>query len=165
VWPGPSRDALPHSSVTLHPLILRRRTPGEITLAWVDRLGRLTPRKHGEGMAKRQPWAGPFKYENGSDGKCVKCDAKSKEGGRTIKEAEAEVAKIDADLWLSKNTHCLNWVPVRDRLPRVMEKVLAFDPHMPIIQSARHDGTAWNCEGLDFLRPTHWMPLPPPPAE
>ena len=139
-------------------------------------------------MAARKRWEGPFKFENGGDGKCVKCDAKwlyrinfggysvavcrehaiegltSKEGGRTTKEAEADIAEIDAERWRSMNTHVLAWVPVKDQLPPVMEKVLAFDPHFPIIQSARHDGAGWNCEGVDFLEPTHWMPLPKIPT-
>jgi hypothetical protein len=55
------------------------------------------------------------------------------------------------------------WIPVSERLPQRGEKVLAFDPMMPIIQSARLTNEDWECEGLDFLKPTHWMPLPEPP--
>jgi hypothetical protein len=55
------------------------------------------------------------------------------------------------------------WVSVGERLPDEGVKVLAFDPLFPVIQSARRDGHGWNCEGLDFLTPTHWMPLPPGP--
>ena len=140
-------------------------------------------------MAKPKRWEGPFKFDNGGDGTCVKCDAKwqyrivfggfpvavcrehaleglvSKDGGRTKARALEEIAEIDAERWRSMNTHVLSWVPVRDKLPPVMEKVMAFDPHWPIIQSARHDGEAWNCEGVDFLEPTHWMPLPKLPRD
>lgn len=55
------------------------------------------------------------------------------------------------------------WIPVSERLPERGQKVLAFDPLMPIVQSGRLTNEGWNCEGLDFLKPTHWMPLPEPP--
>jgi len=55
------------------------------------------------------------------------------------------------------------WISVGERLPDEGVKVLAFDPLFPVIQSARRDGHGWNCEGLDFLTPTHWQPLPPWP--
>jgi hypothetical protein len=139
-------------------------------------------------MARRKRWEGPFKFTNGSDGKCVKCDAKwqylisfggysvsvcrqhaiegltSREGKRTLSEAEHELSEIDAERLRLRNTHSMTWVPVRDRLPPVMQKVLAFDPNLPVIQSARHNGSFWDCEGLDFLSPSHWMPLPETPV-
>jgi hypothetical protein len=59
----------------------------------------------------------------------------------------------------------LSWISVAERLPAPGDKVLAFDPAMPIIQTGRADADGrWNCEGLGFLTPTHWMPLPEPPS-
>ena len=55
------------------------------------------------------------------------------------------------------------WIPVGEILPEDGRKVLAFDEHFPIVQTARRHGLEWDCEGLDFLKPTHWMPLPEPP--
>lgn len=133
-------------------------------------------------MNRRKSWKGPFAVR--TDQTCVKCDAAgqyrmhmmgwaiwccrdhaleglcSKEGGRTKAEALREIEEIDAERWRSMNTHIRAWVPVREKLPPVMEKVLAFDPLFPVIQSARHDGSAWDCEGLDCLEPTHWMAMP-----
>jgi len=55
------------------------------------------------------------------------------------------------------------WIPVSERLPDDGRKVLAFDEHFPVVQSARRNGSTWDCEGMDFLKPSHWMPIPAPP--
>lgn len=145
-------------------------------------------------MAKRKRWEGPFKLENGSDGKCVKCDAKwqyrlsffsycvaccrkhaiegltSREGGRTLKEAEAEVAEIDAERWRSTNTHKLTWVPIKDRLPtNPRQMVILSDGDWTTFGRLSGDGwyvleSAEACGHAALARFSHWMEMPPAPC-
>lgn len=145
-------------------------------------------------MSNRKPWEGPFKFENGGDGKCVKCDAKwqyrisfggyavavcrehaiegltSKEGRRTIAEAEREIDEIDDERWRSMNTHRLTWVPVEQRLPEKGIPVIGWLPGATQSFECRfneHDGV-WCDYGTgvylnEHEQPTHWMPFPPAP--
>ena len=83
--------------------------------------------------------------ETGEDGDC-QCDE--------IDRLRSEIARLREER---------RWISVGERLPDEGVKVLAFDPLFPVIQSARRYGHGWNCEGLDFLTPTYWMPLPPGP--
>lgn len=62
----------------------------------------------------------------------------------------------------------LGWVPVEERLPEVGSIVLlagpdTFDESVVVLTT----GQIWDHGfDLDFkaMSPTHWMPLPPPPA-
>ena len=76
--------------------------------------------------------------------------------------ADARIEELEDEL-AEAQSKILRWIPVGEILPEDGRKVLAFDEHLPIVQTARRHGSYWDCEGLDFLKPTHWMPLPEPP--
>lgn len=144
-------------------------------------------------MGGQKPWDGPFKFENGSDGKCVKCDDKwqyrisfcgysvavcrehaiegltSKEGRRTLAEAEREIDEIDAERWRSLNTHRLAWVPVGEKLPEGhMKRVILSDGDW--VTFGRLSGDGWHvdesaegCGPVGLNRFSHWMEMPRAP--
>lgn len=91
----------------------------------------------------------------------------SREGGKTVEEAEAEVAEVDAEQWRALNTHKLTWIPVGERLPERNEIVLAFDQGGVTVGSYSPMLEDWWTLQVDRMAPgavvTHWMPLPEPP--
>lgn len=59
------------------------------------------------------------------------------------------------------------WISVKDRLPEIGKKVLAYRPSMyyEFIQTIYHGSEMWE-NGYDIkgdMVITHWMPLPEPP--
>jgi hypothetical protein len=65
------------------------------------------------------------------------------------------------------------WIGVSDRLPESNERVLVFcpilEPH-EVIGATSYPGSTWSVwitddgQELGKTEPTHWMPLPEPPA-
>jgi hypothetical protein len=57
------------------------------------------------------------------------------------------------------------WIPVGERLPEEDRLVLVFDPEMGghgLATYTKSDG--WLGEDVALYEPSHWMPLPEPPA-
>jgi hypothetical protein len=58
------------------------------------------------------------------------------------------------------------WISVKDRLPDDDENVLAYNSESGDIDMAWYNGEEWILEDLyeiEYLHPTHWMPLPDAP--
>jgi hypothetical protein len=56
------------------------------------------------------------------------------------------------------------WVSVKERLPDIAERVLAVRNTTPFV-AERTDANTWvDVHTTLFRDPSHWMPLPPPPA-
>ncbi len=58
-----------------------------------------------------------------------------------------------------------SWIPVSERLPEEDRLVLVFDPEMGghgLATYTKSDG--WLGEDVALYEPSHWMPLPEPPA-
>jgi hypothetical protein len=82
-----------------------------------------------------------------------------------LKEAAAAIEMLRADR---------RWIPVSERLPTkldadgVPETVLGWYPdYPPAILMVWHTGKEWedsDGSGQTVKAPTHWMPLPEPPA-
>jgi hypothetical protein len=60
----------------------------------------------------------------------------------------------------------LEWIPVSERLPEIGRRVLGFWlSHRGAVQSVRGAIGGWlDDDGRPTAPPTHWMPLPEPPA-
>lgn len=61
------------------------------------------------------------------------------------------------------------WIPVKEQLPELMEFVLVHNTEGAILVARlfTEDWVALFSDGenkMGELTPTHWMPLPPPPA-
>lgn len=59
-----------------------------------------------------------------------------------------------------------NWIKCSEEMPEKFTSVLAFEEgHISIMQW--NGGKYWQEVGTndDFLIPTHWQPLPPPPED
>jgi hypothetical protein len=58
------------------------------------------------------------------------------------------------------------WIPVSDRPPEIGRRVLGFWlSHRGAVQSVRGAIGGWlDDEGCPTAPPSHWMPLPEPPA-
>ena len=65
--------------------------------------------------------------------------------------------------------HGRRWIPVSERLPEE-NRVLIFCPLLEpdeIVGATRYKSGLWLCDDGQMLgetEPTHWMPLPHPPA-
>ena len=63
------------------------------------------------------------------------------------------------------------WISVKDRLPSEFETVIVgrSDDHVcPCAREAMHRGNGKFMQSglnIDFVNPTHWMPLPEPPSD
>lgn len=59
-----------------------------------------------------------------------------------------------------------DWISVKDRLPEDREDVLLCGPNcLPCIGWYRRESDGFlSLDSEDDVYPTHWMPLPPPPA-
>jgi hypothetical protein len=62
------------------------------------------------------------------------------------------------------------WIPVSERLPEDDENVLVFDPkcygtHIAWCHKDSTGEIVWASQVYYGLEPTHWMPLPAPPAD
>ena len=60
----------------------------------------------------------------------------------------------------------MQWVRVKENLPKLKERVLLFDNGGFGVLTGRRGTAGWYLEGeLDHnSNITHWMPLPPPPT-
>ena len=66
-----------------------------------------------------------------------------------------------------------SWIPVAERLPEEMVSVLVWMPDLPHAEHGMDIGSYMNFEwGVSWMVsdgrsafPTHWMPLPAPPAD
>lgn len=63
------------------------------------------------------------------------------------------------------------WISVKERLPKDYEHVLAWEDETCFIAYPTIYNVRWtvafteDCNGFtDTIEPTHWMPLPTPPA-
>ena len=73
------------------------------------------------------------------------------------------------------------WIPVEERLPPLMTEVLGWHPadrvrawfrHSGTVQGGPRQGAYWEqwspqdreCDDCEVNEPTHWMPMPEPPA-
>jgi hypothetical protein len=59
----------------------------------------------------------------------------------------------------------LRWIPVGERKPQTCENVLAFCFGEIGVATRASDGWYWDQEGYQEIEPSHWRPLPEPPAE
>lgn len=79
--------------------------------------------------------------------------------------------RIIEDLEPTEYELARRWIPVDERLPEKEQEVLAYwpssglDPDVPWMTVARinEDGN-WADIEMELEAPTHWMPLPEPPA-
>ena len=58
------------------------------------------------------------------------------------------------------------WISVEERLPDVDENVLVYNSESGDMDMAYYNGNAWVLQDLyeiEYLHPTHWMPLPDAP--
>lgn len=63
----------------------------------------------------------------------------------------------------------MEWISVKDRLPEIGEKVLAYRPSMyyTVVQTIYYGVEGWE-NGYDLsgnMVITHWMPIPEPPKD
>jgi hypothetical protein len=63
---------------------------------------------------------------------------------------------------------CLRWIPVSERLPNDPDVVLAYRKGFPGVFQCCYEGGQWT-DGVAVIcggatKPTHWLPLPEPPA-
>jgi hypothetical protein len=61
------------------------------------------------------------------------------------------------------------WISVSERLPEELTTVLVYHPDAPFAPSgidlaSQMDGDSWMLSDGRLGQPTHWMPLPEPPA-
>jgi hypothetical protein len=54
------------------------------------------------------------------------------------------------------------WISVKDRLPEDDRNVLVYSEICGIV-IADYDTNGWCDQQYNFIRPSHWMPLPEPP--
>ena len=93
------------------------------------------------------------------DQKPINCDCTAEERRQyaEIEDLEGEVDRLRAER---------QWIPVSERLPEIDQNVLACHTGEVGISHRYVDGWYWDVdEWHKPFTPTHWMPLPPPPAE
>ena len=64
----------------------------------------------------------------------------------------------------------VEWIPVKERLPKYGERVLVFGGvtmYVAYYDKNRYGGESWHKlnSKSHYCNPTHWMPLPEPPRE
>jgi len=59
------------------------------------------------------------------------------------------------------------WIPVTERLPESGERVLVSNGKGFVCEAYLSERKRWMRHGciVDYITPTHWMPLPEPPKE
>ena len=87
---------------------------------------------------------------------------------RNVSEYDSGYAKLmydaaDAIEELSKP----RWIPVTERLPESGERVLVSNGKGFVCEAYLSERKRWMRHGciVDYITPTHWMPLPEPPKE
>lgn len=103
-----------------------------------------------------------FKIANGiltwTDGSCKPAEDEHLMMWEKIKELQAEVERLKSEQ---------RWIPVSKRLPKPYESVLAWvggGLEILFIET-RLDGSNPRWNKVFSSDPTHWMPLPEPPAQ
>lgn len=88
-----------------------------------------------------------------------------------VAEQERLIAQVQSMLQRACDMGWKEWIPARDRLPDVLERVLVFCPLLDpneIIGATRTASGIWECDDGQIIgeeEPTHWMPLPAPPPD
>ena len=61
----------------------------------------------------------------------------------------------------ARDTNVPNWIPVTERLPEYGQEVLVYAGN--ILKPLVYGTVYWNKDYQNWVRITHWMPLPEPP--